>query len=449
MNRRAYTPAIFLALLLGGCLNAIPPDTLTQPGNGSVGGTITDFCKGQGLEGVDVTAKSGGQRHTVSTGPGGTFMVADLSPGEWTLSLSSSGYQTLEKSVLVQSDHHQTLALSLSPTHKPTIAPAKLDLLFVVDNSGSMAPKQQKLASALPRFISSLLDFKLMLDLRIGIISTDIGAGNLYTDQSCVLDGDKGKLIRKAFSVGCPLPTSDFISVKYDVNGGAQSNVPGDKVVEAFSCMVQIGSDGCGFEQPLGALQRALDQKLNINPGFLRLDAALGVVILTDEDDCTVKGNQLFDPSQQGLNDPLGPLTSFRCFEFGVTCTCPGHSKCTRYFTGARTACKPLTGGGMMLEPAKVVSELNNLRTGRLFLSVIAGNADKVAVQMKGSYPSLASSCQSSNSLAFPAVRLKAVTDALAPASSFDTICLDSLDQTMQTVARSMAQSVLLSPCKP
>ena len=77
------------------------------------------------------------------------------------------------------------------------------------------------------------------------------------------------------------------------------------------------------------------------------------------------------------------------------------------------------------------------------------GNADKVAVQMKGSYPSLASSCQSSNSLAFPAVRLKAVTDALAPASSFDTICLDSLDQTMQTVARSMAQSVLLSPCKP
>ena len=448
MNRAIFTIAALLAALAAGCLDAIPPDTLTQPGNGSVGGTVIGFCSEAGLEGVDVTAKAGSQRHTASTDTGGAFKVADLSPGAWTLSLSRAGYQTLDKSVLVQSDHHRTLSLTLSPSYKPTSTAAKLDLLFVVDNSGSMRLKQERLAKALPKYISALLGFKVALDLQVGVISTDIGAGTLYSDSSCVYLGDKGKLIKRASKVGCPLPTDDYIAVKYDLQGRATSNVAGDKVEEAFSCMVQLGTNGCGFEQPLGALRMAIAS--GANPGFLRQGAALGVVILTDEDDCSAANNQLFDASQQGLNDPLGPLTSFRCFEFGVTCACPGHAKCTRHTTGARTGCKPLTGGSMMLDPAKVVTELTKLRSkGRLFLSVIAGNADKVAVQMKGSYPTLSYSCQVGTSGAHPAVRLKAVTDDLAPASSFDTICLDSLEQTMQTLARSMAQAVLLSPCKP
>ena len=438
---------LLLAVVWASCLDPIPPETITQPGNGSVGGTVTDYCNGTAMEGVDVMAKAGGdQRLGASTGAGGTFKVADLSPGTWTISLSKTGYQTLEKSVLVQSDRHQQLKLTLTPSYKPTIAAAKLDLLFVVDNSGSMEQEQKNLADAFPKFMSSLLGFKLLLDLRVGVISTDLGAGSLYVDNACVTGGDGGKLLKKASSAGCPLPTADYISLKYTDGTKSQSNVPGDQVVQAFGCMVKLGTDGCGFEQTLGSLRKALAP--GTNPGFLRQDAALAVVILTDEDDCTADNESLFDPSQQGLKDPLGPLTSFRCFEFGVTCTCPGQAECTRFIQGVRTGCKPRTGS-YLFDPAKLVTEFKALRgPGRLYLAVIGGPTSSVEVGAQGSYPTLKPSCSSSAGFAVPAVRLKAVTDALAPSSSFDDICVNTLDQTMQTLAKSVAQAALLSPCK-
>ena len=436
-----------LAALGQGCLDPIPAETITRPGNGSVGGTVTEFCKGDPLSGVDVTAKSGSQRHTASTAARGIFKVADLEPGTWTISLSKTGFQTLEKSVLVQSDRHQELKLTLSPEYKPTTSAAKLDLLFVVDNSGSMEQEQKNLAAAFPKFMSSLLGFKLLLDLRVGVISTDIGAGSLYIDNACKLGGDGGKLLKRASVAGCPLPTDDYISIKYSDMTTSVTNVPGDQVVQAFSCMVKLGTSGCGFEQTLGSLSKALSP--GTNPGFLRKDAALAVVVLTDEDDCTAQSDYLFTPSQQGLNDPLGPLTSYRCFEFGVTCTCPGQDTCTRFIEGVRTGCKPQTGQGKMLDPATVVKELTALRgPGRLFFAVIAGPTDQVETKNQGSYPSLKPSCQSSAGFAVPAVRLKAVTAALAPSSSFDQICVAGLDQTMQTLAKSVAQAALFSPCK-
>ena len=62
-------------------------------------------------------------------------------------------------------------------------------------------------------------------------------------------------------------------------------------------------------------MRRALDANPN-NAGFLRPGANLAVVILADEDDCSVGDSAFFggDVSQ------LGPLQSFRCFRFGVQC---------------------------------------------------------------------------------------------------------------------------------
>jgi len=64
------------------------------------------------------------------------------------------------------------------------------------------------------------------------------------------------------------------------------------------------------------------------------------IVFITNEDDCSARDPQIYDTKNAGLNDPLGPWTSFRCFEFGVTCTCNGGT-CTRDFTGVRTHCTP------------------------------------------------------------------------------------------------------------
>ena len=44
-------------------------------------------------------------------------------------------------------------------------------------------------------------------------------------------------------------------------------------------------------------------------------------MLITDEDDCSAPDDtDLFDPSQTLVTDPLGPIDSYRCNEFGHLC---------------------------------------------------------------------------------------------------------------------------------
>ncbi|MCX7978083.1 MAG: hypothetical protein N2578_03685, partial [Bdellovibrionaceae bacterium] len=52
----------------------------------------------------------------------------------------------------------------------------KVDLLLIVDDSGSMQVKQENLRNAIPGMINALLGLR--LDLRIGVVSTSMGGAN-------------------------------------------------------------------------------------------------------------------------------------------------------------------------------------------------------------------------------------------------------------------------------
>ena len=56
-----------------------------------------------------------------------------------------------------------------------------------------------------------------------------------------------------------------------------------------FSCVAKVGDDGPGIEMPLLAAEMAFSDAVasGANTGFLRDDALLALVILTDEDDCS------------------------------------------------------------------------------------------------------------------------------------------------------------------
>jgi hypothetical protein len=58
------------------------------------------------------------------------------------------------------------------------------------------------------------------------------------------------------------------------------------------------------------------------NQGFLRRDALLAIIMVTDEDDCSARaGEKLYDTSaNMYLSSPLGPPANFRCNEFGHVC---------------------------------------------------------------------------------------------------------------------------------
>ncbi|MFH2006233.1 MAG: hypothetical protein ABI333_06580 [bacterium] len=88
---------------------------------------------------------------------------------------------------------------------------------------------------------------------------------------------------------------------------------------EGIDCLLDQGTAGCVFRQPLEAMRRALDDHPD-NAGFLRSSAVLSVIVVSSTDDCSAADDRLFDPAETALDSELGPLTPFRCFEFGSTC---------------------------------------------------------------------------------------------------------------------------------
>ncbi|MCA9665120.1 MAG: VWA domain-containing protein [Myxococcales bacterium] len=325
----------------------------------------------------------------------------------------------------------------------------KLDLLFVMDNSGSMGEEQQNLIKNVARLLDSLRTPLLgsdgtgkpcdannlggckLPDIHVGVVSTDLGAGN-YGLPSCErAGGDSGRMFNTPRIAGCTPPADAYITY----NNG-KTNIPGagadavQAVNDAFACIARLGTDGCGFESPLEAARLALQPATN--PGFRRPDAQLAIVFITDEDDCSAQNPVLFDPTQQALSDPLGPLTSFRCFEFGVQCDVND-----RNLLGPRFNCVPTSS--WLFGVKRYTDAFRSAAGGqRLYVAVIGGPTDRVEVGRDGTNPVLKASCTSAAGNAVPGLRLKAVTDALAPSSQYTSICEQSFGPALVKLGNSL-----------
>ena len=105
---------------------------------------------------------------------------------------------------------------------------------------------------------------------------------------------------------------------------------------DAFAQIASAGAAGCGLEQPIEAMHRALANTTAANAGgFVRPDAALAVITLTDEDDHSASVADFFD------QDPsvLGPLSDFRSTHWGVTCEIGGTTPDEMNTPGEKARC--------------------------------------------------------------------------------------------------------------
>ncbi|HEX7508567.1 MAG TPA: hypothetical protein VF550_17470 [Polyangia bacterium] len=166
-----------------------------------------------------------------------------------------------------------------------TVAPMRhLDLLFMVDNSLSMKPKQDKMKAQFPKLIDALRDRldQTLPDLRIAIVDSDLGSA--YSPGCASGYGDMGRFqMRDAANCGANADARWLVYTKDQPN-----NFTG-KIEDVFGCLAgNVGVGGCGYEHQLAALEWAfyLDQN-HSQLDFLRPEAYLGIVLLTDEDDCS------------------------------------------------------------------------------------------------------------------------------------------------------------------
>ncbi len=317
-----------------------------------------------------------------------------------------------------------------------------IDILFVIDNSGSMAEEQASLATNFNRFINVLNNIEGGLpNVHIGVVSTDTGAGP-FNISGCSGNGDNG-VLQSAPQSACTPPSAAYISDIANPDGTRNKNYTGS-LDETFTCIARLGIDGCGFEQPLESMRRALNGSNPTNSGFLRPDAFLAVVIISDEDDCSTEDTSMFDTSQTSISDPLGPLSSFRCFEFGVKCE-PDDPRTP----GPRQNCESREDSAYMFKVQEYVDFLKALKSdsNMVIVAGIVGNDTPVTVGTTDmANPELDPSCVSSSGEADPGVRLKAFIDQFPQRGTVQTICNDDLSDALNVIAQLLAK-VIGNPC--
>ena len=243
----------------------------------------------------------------------------------------------------------------------------RIDLLLAVDGSRSMADKQQIFAEAVPDLVRALVnprcvdpagasaamqpagpleacppgttrEMEPILDLHVGIVSSSLGGRGSDACQEEAED-DRGRLVARGPS-GAPVETYEgkgFLAWdpaqtleppgEADSEQDSAADPGGGALAPALRDMVLgVGQLGCGFEAQLEswyrflvdpepsesivvedgiAIPQGIDQVLlSQRADFLRPDSLLAIVVVSDENDCSIReGGQYFYAAQRHAAD--------------------------------------------------------------------------------------------------------------------------------------------------
>lgn len=174
----------------------------------------------------------------------------------------------------------------------------KMDILFIIDNSGSMGQEQENLAANFPGFIQVLEDYG-DLDYRVAVTTT--GIDYEYTMFGIPMGqdgGDNGAMLQR-----CDM-TRRWV----------QADDPDPSAT--FSCAAEVGAGGPNDEMPLRAMKLAFSDRMtdNTNAGFRRDDALLAIVMLTDENDCSYDQSVDLPFGQSLCDDGMTSVASYVSF---------------------------------------------------------------------------------------------------------------------------------------
>jgi hypothetical protein len=346
----------------------------------------------------------------------------------------------------------------------PVTVNRNVDLLFLVDDSPSMGDKQTNLAANFPRFIAVLDTIPGGLpNVHIGVATSDLGTKGAEDQTAgpgigtlgaggCSGLGKNGNM--QVF--GAPVSGGLFLSDTGQPDGSRLKNYTGN-LVDVFATMAKAGAGGCGFEQHLEAIKQALGPANQANQGFLRPDAYLAVIIIADEDDCSIAHSSLFTANETG---PLGPLESFRCTRFGVLCDDGGATTDAMNEVGPKAKCHPADDSAYLTKVSDYGHFLKGLKTdpNNVLVAGIMGTTSPFSVELRAppattaAIPALAHSCtyiggDGKPELADPPIRLKAFLDQFPNRNAFAPICQQDLSGGLQQIADLLKAIILGDPC--
>jgi hypothetical protein len=219
----------------------------------------------------------------------------------------------------------------------------KVDLLFVIDNSGSMADEQINLVNSFPDFVSAMQTQLVNTEsYHVGVVTSD---DNDFNGAGCQT---YGALVTRTGGAN----SSNKTCAPYA--GGKSWMSEEDDLQAKFACAGQVGTGGSGNEQPMRTMLQAVSPAMNApdacNDGFIRDDALLIVVLITDEeDDHEVQAcQQSPQPGSPGEPDDwFDGLVAVKGIESNIVVLsligpvepkCPALDKCNGGITGAEVS---------------------------------------------------------------------------------------------------------------
>lgn len=332
-----------------------------------------------------------------------------------------------------------------------------VDLLVVVDNSGSMIEEQKNLETNFKALINKLAGLPGGLpNLHIAVVSSDVGAGNttITGNPACNRPGgDQGKMDPLTRGGTCGV----MGGAGYLMSAGDNKNYTGD-LATVFGCVANLGTTGCGYEHQLQSARLALTENFHqANAGFLRENALLAVLFLTDEDDCSAAYETDMFADTNNYKDAH---SSFRCNVEGHMC------RGSRIAIGDSMApileCKPSTPaeGSKLIGVQEFVDFFLGLKKdpGKIVMAAISGWPDRpdgfqytvkksrdatsgmTGPELFGVEPA----CVSAGGNAAPAVRMKSFIDSFGTNGSFHSICSNDFTPALERIGEIIA--VKLNP---
>jgi hypothetical protein len=358
--------------------------TSASGGKGGTGGSTTGGTAGSttGGTGGSTTggSTSGGNAATGNGGDAGSSATGG-SGGSGAVTGGSSG--TGGTSIVMIED--ADILLFRPP-------PKQLDVLLMIDNSIGMADKQAKLAEALPvllqRFTTPYCvdgngnrtgerasgsgvctlgspEFAPLNDIHVGVITSslgDHGSNDVCSEQQNQANVAAGGVAAHYDDHAQLLPSvrsdagsSDFLS--WDGAGD-----PDDFGLDASAQLDHVGARGCGYEaqleswyrflidpEPVGSLtnndvttlrgasnQVVLDQRA----AFLRTGSAVAIVMLTDENDCSILDEEQAQGWLVGFKGGVGTI-NWHMPRASAACEIPDDPCCRPCSSPALAGCAP------------------------------------------------------------------------------------------------------------
>lgn len=348
----------------------------------------------------------------------------------------------------------------------------KVDVLFMIDDSGSMSQEQQSIADQMPRLarilatgdrdLDGMQDFTPVKNLHLGVVTSDMGVAGFMGIPTCgpgstaggAMFGDDGILRTQGHTAtsGCAAtypPVLEFIPEDHPDLETDAAQFGSD-----FGCVAQVGTSGCGFEQQLESPLKALTPSTNTaiqffgptlghgdreNMGFLREDSVIAVILVTDEEDCSVDSSKV-DVFNQGSTVYTGDL-NLRCFNYPEVAW-----PVQRYIDGFR-ALRPgrenlVVFGAITGVPTETVADPTDIDYDAILAHPDMVEQVRTDGPMAGHQLRPSCTAPAGRGEAFPPRRIVEVARGLAPNSVVQSICQSDYGPALDAIIGKIADAL-------